>query len=585
MKKITLTNIILTLFLTFSSFDNVFAQSSLIEIPLDEQIKNSELVIEGEVIAKESFWDVDHQNIYTKNTIEVYKVFKGVHIQTIEVITIGGVVDDRALTVTHSLQLTLREKGVFTLIKSNTLFLKEKSNLEKFKAYSGIQGFYIYDIISNRAHNVFRSYNEIENVFYKEIESITKTSFFEIKKKDVLTGNNSNLKSLVVIITNVSPTTITAGTESVLTIDGLAGFGAVKGTVGFRDANDGGVSFIDALDSQIVSWTDTQIKVKVPKRAGSGNIRVIHNSDGNFGFSSQVLTIPYAIINVESGGNAFISQHYNENGIGGYTWKMFTGFDSNTPANESFIRAFETWVCETGVNWEIGTPIGINTSSKDNTNIITFDSVSSQLPVGVLGTTFTWFATTCGTEYVVSETDMVFDNDRNWQFGPANAGAGQIDFETVAVHELGHAQQLGHVIDPGVIMHFTIGTAQTTRVLSTNDIDGGNFVQNRSTTIPSCSYPLMTNSSCSLSISEEELYTYINVYPNPNNGEFFIKKASFINLEKAVVYDISGRLISTHDISDGLNIKTINLQSISNGVYFLNIHSDTAVITKKIIIK
>ncbi|MCF6294349.1 MAG: T9SS type A sorting domain-containing protein [Flavobacteriaceae bacterium] len=584
MKKITLINLVFVLLFNLTSFENVFAQVGLVEISLQKQIEASSLVVEGKVISKQSFWDSQYKNIYTKNTVEVFKVFKGAPIETIEIITIGGVVDNNALTVTHSLQLSLKDKGVFTLINSNTQLLNEKSNLQKFKAYSGIQGFYKYDIITNSAHNVFKSYNGIENVFYQELKSITKTNLFEFKKKDVSISNNSILEPQVVIITNVLPTAITAGTESVLTISGF-GFGTVQGTVSFRDADDGGVSFIDALDSQIVSWNDTQIEVKVPQSAGSGNIRVTHNSDGTFGFSSQILTVSYSILNIETGGNAFISQHYNENGSGGYTWQMFTGFDTNTPANESFIRAFETWVCETGVNWEIGTPIGINANSSDGTNIITFDSVSSQLPVGVLGVSFTYFATTCGTEWVVSELDLVFDNDTNWQFGPANAIAGQFDFESVAVHELGHAHQLGHIIDSGAIMHYSIGPSQNSRALSTNDINGGGFVQNRSTTIQNCTYPLMTDSSCSLSTSEEELNSFINVYPNPNNGEFFIKKTSFINLEKAIVYDISGRLISTHDISDGLNIKTINLESISKGMYFVSIYSENAVVTKKIILE
>ena len=180
---------------------------------------------------------------------------------------------------------------------------------------------------------------------------------------------------------------------------------------------------------------------------------------------------------------------------------------------------------------------------------------------------------------------MVFDTERNWQFGPANATGVQYDFESVAVHELGHAQQLGHVIAPGTIMHFNIGQSQNRRVLSTNDIDGGNFVQNRSTTIQHCGLPLMTNSACSLSISEEELNANISIYPNPNNGEFFIKKASFINLEKVIIFDVSGRLIAEYDISDSSNTKIINLKnSVSEGVYFANIHSDFGVITKKIIL-
>ena len=51
-----------------------------------------------------------------------------------------------------------------------------------------------------------------------------------------------------------------------------------------------------------------------------------------------------------------------------------------------------------------------------------------------------------------------------FQFGPALAIAlSQIDFESVAVHELGHAQQLSHLILPGAVMHYAVARGQNTR--------------------------------------------------------------------------------------------------------------------------
>ena len=35
------------------------------------------LIAEGKVIEKKSFWNNEHTMIYTANTIEVYKLFKG----------------------------------------------------------------------------------------------------------------------------------------------------------------------------------------------------------------------------------------------------------------------------------------------------------------------------------------------------------------------------------------------------------------------------------------------------------------------------------------------------------------------------
>ena len=113
-----------------------------------------------------------------------------------------------------------------------------------------------------------------------------------------------------------------------LTING-SNFGNTTGTVSFRDADDGGASFIDALASQIVSWNDTEIVVEVPSNAGTGVVRVTHATDTTFADSS-VLTITHSETNVTSGGNAYQVQHVNDNGSGGYTWEMFTDFFDDT---------------------------------------------------------------------------------------------------------------------------------------------------------------------------------------------------------------------------------------------------------------
>jgi hypothetical protein len=55
-----------------------YAQTDLlIKIPLEEQVSNAQLIAEGEIIAKKSYWDVGRKNIYTVNTLEVSKLYKG----------------------------------------------------------------------------------------------------------------------------------------------------------------------------------------------------------------------------------------------------------------------------------------------------------------------------------------------------------------------------------------------------------------------------------------------------------------------------------------------------------------------------
>ena len=109
-----------------------------------------------------------------------------------------------------------------------------------------------------------------------------------IKKKKTLQAANVVAAS----ISSISPTTIGAGDKSVLTING-SGFGTTKGIVRFKNADTAGSTTIDALETQITSWTDTKIQVEVPGKAGSGDIEV----EASTGTKSQIsgLIIPYAI--------------------------------------------------------------------------------------------------------------------------------------------------------------------------------------------------------------------------------------------------------------------------------------------------
>lgn len=568
-------------FLSFSIllFTNILlAQGGLYEVPLNQQVNNSELIVEGKVISKKSFWDKDYKLIYTLNTIEVFKSFKGEPRPLIEVLTLGGVVGDIGLSVTHHLELSENQTGVFLLNDSDIQLVGSQSSNLKFKVYSDIQGFYKYDILTNKVSNLFKDYGDIENEFYQTLQAKTNKKFTELKKKVVFLKSKVN-KSILAppFVSNFSPTTATAGTGNTITINGF-NFGDSPGTVQFADANE--VSgFVDVLSSEIVSWSDRSITVRVPSRAGTGVVRVM-NDDG---FSDTgTLTIPYAIINR----NGLKVQHYDTNGDGGYTWQMSLEFN-NSVAKAPFVRAFNTAVCATGINWVLSPN---NTSGggffRDGINVIAFDPPGDEFAAGVLGAALSW-TTSCSTGVVIDEIDFVFDNERpNWNYGPQSTPSGQIDFETVALHELGHGHGFAHVITTGDLMFRSVANGLTNRTFGNSNLDAGNFINNESVNNVQCSKPLMSTIVCpSLSLNKEILEEAIHIFPKPSNGLIFVKNNASINLEKAFIYDIGGRLIFENNLSGTSNTKTINLEGYSKGVYFVKITSDLTEITRKIILE
>ena len=68
----------------------------------------------------------------------------------------------------------------------------------------------------------------------------------------------------------------------------------------------------------------------------------------------------------------------------------------------------------------------------------------------------------------------------------------------------------------------------------------------------------------------------IKVYPNPSNGEFTLKNLNGIDLQKADIYDINGRLIKTIDLSSVQNLQAIDITQVASGVYFMNVQAKNA---------
>lgn len=507
MKRILSTCFGITAFLSLS------AECSVFEIPLNERVSNSTVVVEGEVISQSSFWNSTHTMIYTATTVDLYKIFKGNPANQIEIITEGGTVGMDMITVEPSLQLHVGEVGMFTCIPVTRAkgLPANVSGRPRYEAYASVQGFVKYNLATNTASDPFRVYHGIQTNVYNVVAPAGGHQFREVRTLE--RGNHSTQRSggpsvqAGPVINTVTPANVTAGTGSVITIDGL-NFGTTQGSsvIKFLNADDAGATYITPLPTQYVSWSDTQIRVEVPTKAGTGK-PVWDDNLGTTAESPSILTVDYAHLNVTfdpgTGDEAYQTDHVNDDGSGGYTWQMNNSFAANGAATTAFLSAFDSWRCSSGVYWALGANTANDQAQADGVNVITFDN-ADPLGAGILGVCFSyWSGCASGPNIVwyVNELDIIFDEGSNiapltWQFGPGLPTINQYDFETVAVHELGHGHQLGHVINSGAIMHYAINNGADNRALDPSDIAGSDFVQSKSIISNLCGPGAMSSFVC-----------------------------------------------------------------------------------------
>jgi len=277
--------------------------------------------------------------------------------------------------------------------------------------------------------------------------------------------------------------------ENDLIIEG-SGFGAAVGTIEFANSDSGGRSVI-SIDqaTDIISWADNSIRVKIPTRAGNGTITVKNNLGATVG--SSTLQASYAVNTLYSSFRSFDSKtrqnikFTNRNEAGGYTIQLNTSsnfaFSEAVPA---FERAMDSWICASGVNWQIdksGTDVGF---ANDGNCVVVYEPF---LPVGVLGITTSRYKasgnSSCSlhnTVWYLKEFDIQFlpsssMGSLSWNFTEEDPQFAQYDFESIVLHELGHAHGLGHVIDADEIMHYSVQNGVKNRVISTHAHDASNY--------------------------------------------------------------------------------------------------------------
>lgn len=470
-------------------------------VSLEQRTTEASHIVLGRLVSQEAYWDAGFQNIYTLSIVAVDAWLKGHQSQEyVGIISMGGIVGDKAQITHPSLELDPYNEYVLFLDSDNHVIDNKAMRLsqpsliqaETFACSQGAitkqSGFY---------HDLLAEPKQDEATLFGKIQALTGElpvtpwgQTFTPRKGDTFPLYEwATAEQRHMPITSFSPGTTNAGTivtGDFVTITG-SGFGAAAGTVFYTNADDGGATFTSSgVATDNVAWADGSIQNKTARRAGTGPINV----NGAMTSGSN-LTVRFSHIEINSNFSGFGSttrQRYylvNKNGAGGYTFIYNTAFNTNALATASYERAINTWRCGTFVNFTVNksSTTAIATAALDGVNVVTFDGT---LPVGVLGRATSRFSGTANgacnlanTVWWTDEIDVQFFPDPPtagfpWEYGPAAPAFTEYDFESVALHELGHAHGLGHVISAGAVMHFSIANGQSTRTLGANDILGGN---------------------------------------------------------------------------------------------------------------
>ena len=506
------------------------AQSCLlVPVALSERTRQAPLVVEARVASQQT--EELGGRIVTRNVLEVFKLFRGqLPAGPLSVLTQGGTVGLRREEVSGALRLVAGQQGIFFLEA-------DPSQPGERRAYAGPQGFIAYNLADLTASEPFGHYTSIANELYQALGGSAGASYRTVAANSSLAAATQRrslrtaagpLATTAPVISSFSPSAVTAGTSTttttsttgVLTIKGT-GFGSTQGAgyVQFRNADDGGATYVQPLASDYLDWSDTQIQVRVPSwgtagsPAGTGNFQVADNS-GTLATSPSPLTVTYALLNANSSGQNYRVHLISPDASGGYTLQYAASFPAEAKA--PFERALRSWRCQAGISYTISpTAATADVTEQDNVNVVRFDA---SLPTGVLGVTKSYYygcsVNNGPVNWQVIENDFAYapvprpaagtTPAYTWNYTTSNPSGQQYDFESVVLHEDGHGAQLTHIISATGVMNYALGNGQARRTLDTGtDIAAGQNVRDYSTSatvLERCNFAAFTASACPLPV-------------------------------------------------------------------------------------
>ncbi|MFA5414691.1 MAG: PKD domain-containing protein, partial [Methanoregula sp.] len=409
-----------------------------------EYIQGSDEIIYGKILSTSSQWNADRTHIETTAQIQVADAFKntdkGVSSGSIVPVTVrGGTVGD----VTEWVEDT----PVF--VPNTDVFVTlGKSSDGKYSVYGLDHGIHIVNIDKkgkSQTTSHSSSANEVEIIKGRINEILeggstqnTSTNIFGTSPNAL---DSPELSANSPTITSVTPDTSSAGTDSIITITGT-GFGTKASRESMADVaflyklkTDGTLNVIYATGwdyysynaNDIVTWTDTEIKVKVPTgithdgypgSACSGYLKILTDA------STQSGPVPFTV--------TF--------GYGKKKW--------NSPAtyyvNPGTVSGAAAAIQNAGTTWNNAIPSSSfrlnygGTSTKttfgnDGTSLIYYGPESDFAPNQ--DSIIAW-ASSWSSGGFITEADVEFNTHWTWTTGSASGS--QMNIETIVLHEMGH---------------------------------------------------------------------------------------------------------------------------------------------------
>ncbi|MFM9949366.1 MAG: zinc-dependent metalloprotease [Saprospiraceae bacterium] len=420
----------------------------------------------------------------------------------------------------------------------------------------------------------------------------------------------SNTQTLVVCcdyvpdIETLDPVNIIAGDHQVLTITG-SGFGEYSGGSSVLFHNGGfypGSSrpeFIaagaqDFIINNILKWTDSEIQVKVASVDAGGNsnyspgsgVIMVKNRCNEMATSIQELTIPYALRNYRSEGKAYrvgLRDSAPNDDSNGYTFE----FDHSVVGGGNDIKALfgealQNWCEKTEVNFkknaevndeeDPGPEIGDGHNTISIQNVPDFEGAFTSY--GLLSGQITCGLNTNSPNagYIVSEIDIVLDESffTNQPYIVREA----------LMHELGHAQMLGHAWCGGGDDCLMYPTQQGFLVtgITENDATGANKVTTTSDIIinqsgqcfleenPISGVIPISDGNCGETNATKEIdLSSFKIYPNPTSSTVSIEGVTGFSFYQLM--DGQGRIVQKGAISN--DIFQLDLTQNHAGIYLL----------------